>query len=67
LPWLHSSASAVLFVAVEERKREKGREKIKQTYFSSAVWAAMRVRRDLSASGQPDRLEDKFRVEELRN
>lgn len=29
-----------------------------QTYFSSAVWAAMRVRRDLSARGQPDRLQD---------
>lgn len=38
----------------------KVRDRRKQTYFSSAVWAAMRVRSDLSARGQPDRLEDRL-------
>ena len=36
----------------------KGKQKDENTYLSSAVWAAMRVRSDLSARGQPDRLED---------
>lgn len=39
------------------------RDRRKQTYFSSAVWAAMRVRSDLSARGQPDRLEDRLERE----
>lgn len=38
----------------------------KHTYFSSAVWAAMRVRRDLSARGQPDRLEDEEKNQKTR-
>lgn len=38
------------------------RARPKQTYFNSAVWAAMRVRSDLSARGQPDRLEDQRKV-----
>lgn len=33
------------------------RSRSEHTYFSSAVWAAIRVRSDLSARGQPDRLE----------
>lgn len=39
------------------------RDRRKQTYFNSAVWAAMRVRSDLSARGQPDRLEDRLERE----
>lgn len=42
------------------------RDRRKQTYFSSAVWAAMRVRSDLSARGQPDRLEDTLERERVR-
>lgn len=37
-----------------------------QTYLSSAEWAAMRVRRDLSARGQPDRLEEMENIERER-
>ena len=43
---------------IEEEAWTDQRSERKHTYFSSAVWAAMRVRRDLSARGQPDRLED---------
>lgn len=43
------------------------RDRRKQTYFSSAVWAAMRVRSDLSARGQPDRLEDRLERERQKN
>lgn len=43
------------------------RDRRKQTYFSSAVWAAMRVRSDLSARGQPDRLEDRWERECQKN
>lgn len=56
---------AVVFVVCGSRAgTELNMRRQRQTYFSSAVWAAMRVRSDLSARGQPDRLEDRERERE---
>lgn len=54
---LQSAVTVLKIMLTVQVRRENST--VKHTYLSSGEWAAMRDRRLLSASGHPERLEEK--------